>query len=258
MKLSQTILILALAVSLSACGIFSKNKRDTNKEQAAEEAAIPANSNFHLLDYVENELDSNRYYELVDSVSRGLSNDYFELRMAYTKTKYYNPYSIARNMFNDTLGAMFDSKRYDDLIRMTELRNNKFNFFVDPVYHFYKCLAYMEKGDTIQFQIHRDIYHGLIRSLELFADGKNAETAFIVIAVYEEYIYMNYNDLNVASQSLVYEYGHKFDILHYSGEESDERKKMYFNIDLPFMSMSKSFEKALNDEDSEEESEAEE
>ena len=72
---------LLLTILLFACS-STKQKVEVYKDNNTFEQ--DSLSNYVLLEYV-NSLSETHYYTLLDSVKAGTSNDFFTLRMAYTK-----------------------------------------------------------------------------------------------------------------------------------------------------------------------------
>src|SRR6056297_3019457 len=102
MKHQRIVWWLVVILFMSSCHASKKTglseQQQTSSEQNESHSSLTAlpekvskGKNNFLLDYAV-ALDSNRYNELVDSISKGLCEKYFDVRMAYTRTNYYQPY----------------------------------------------------------------------------------------------------------------------------------------------------------------------
>lgn len=194
-------------------------------------------SNYILFEYIDL-LTEDDYYSLLDSVKDGLSNDFFTLRMAYTKTKIYNPYDV----------------KFDDLRKEIKLNIEQQNFkkalefadrileerYIDIRTHLYCSYIYKQLNDSTKLDYHYNIYNGLMNSIYFSGDGKNEKTAFIVIEVSEEYDLLNWLKLTFRKQSLIIKDGYSFDIIE--AFDDNRETELFFNIALALKRFSEEFD----------------
>ena len=83
----KRIFIFLSFILLIAC---SAQKQLIQKNNELSTAEADTSSNYILFNYI-NSLESKDYFTVLDSLKNGRSDDFFTLRMAYTKTKDYSP-----------------------------------------------------------------------------------------------------------------------------------------------------------------------
>ena len=101
--------------------------------------------------------------------------------------------------------------------------------FVSIDAHVMSDIAYRQLGEPAKAEPHFRAARGLIGSIRT-GDGRSPETAWSVIAVWEEYSIMRILGLQPSQQSLIQTNGHSYDAM----EVVDEKGKtftLYFLID---------------------------
>ena len=217
---------------LIACSSAKKNiGRD---EYAPENDVI---SNYILFEYI-NLLTEDDYYPLLDSVKNGLSNDFFTLRMAYTKTEIYDPYDVEFDDLRKKIKSNIEEKNFGKALEFA----NKIleRRYIDIKTHLYCSYIYEQQGDSAESKYHYDIYNGLMNSIYFSGDGVVPQTAFIVMEVSEEYDLLNWLKLKLREQSLIVRDGYSFDIMKVFNENRET--ELFFNIDLALKHLSEEFD----------------
>jgi hypothetical protein len=79
---------------------------------------------------------------------------------------------------------------------------------------------------------------GLVKSVLGSGDGKSPETAFVVIAIEEEYSVLATFSLTLVSQALVNLGASAFDRMEVKKRDSDQTVTLYFNVDRLLQSKS--------------------
>ncbi len=155
--------------------------------------------------------------------------NYFELRMAYTKTDYYNPYG-GDNVINE-LSNLFDEGKFKEIIQKVPglLMPN----FVNIDFHMIVFSAAEQLKDNNLLSFHGFVANKLIDSILNSGDGKTPESAYVVINTSEEYTLLGVLGLKMKAQSLLKIEEKNYDLLEAVDGEGNEIK-IYFNIDLPF------------------------
>ena len=193
-------------------------------------------SNYILFDYIDL-LTENDYYSLLDSVKHKLSSDFFALRMAYTKTKIYDPYDVKFDELRKKIKLNIKEQNFKKALEISNKILEK--RYIDIRTHLYCSHIYKQLGDSTKSNYHYDIYNGLLNSIYFSGDGKDAKTAFIVMEVSEEYDLLNWLELKHLGQSLIIRDGYSFDIIKVS--DDNRETELFFNIDLALKHFSEKF-----------------
>ena len=89
-----------------------------------------------------------------------------------------------------------------------------------------------KRGDKAAAAHHQDVLQGIFDSILKSGDGKTPETAYVVIAISEEYALMAHLGFQVAGQSLLNDdAGHSYDLIQGINPETKATREVYFNID---------------------------
>jgi hypothetical protein len=89
-----------------------------------------------------------------------------------------------------------------------------------------------QRGDKAAAAHHQYVLQGIFDSILKSGDGKTTGTAYVVIAISEEYATMGHLGLQVAGQSLLNDdAGHSYDLLTGVNPETKATQEVYFNID---------------------------
>lgn len=208
-----------------------------NEHEGAEQDSI---SNYFLFEYI-NSLTEEDYITKLDSIKKGESSDFFTLRMAYTKTKEYSPYEsdISDSLTKALL--LIDSLRFEKALSI--LKSIQDYNFVNIPSHLYYGYIYNELGDSLKSEYHYNIYDGLLNSIYDSGDGISPKTAYIVITTKEEYAFLNWFDLQFDRQILLSSDGYSFDLMDVTDPETKENFEIYFNIELAFDNLRRTFDK---------------
>jgi hypothetical protein len=212
----------------------NSNFPQDNSQSISVEDIVSKKSNYHLFDYI-NSLTEDDYYLILDSIKNNLSDDFFSLRAAYTKTKHYYPYSIEeRERFSRIEDKIMD-EQYTEALEMldTALSIN----FADVKAHYYGAAIYEDLykiNKSLGFQRN---YKGLLESIEMSGDGDKPSTAFIVINTREEYSFLTWLDLEFLEQQLMVADGFTFDLVKVMDNQTGETKYIFFNISLAINSI---------------------
>jgi hypothetical protein len=194
-------------------------------------------SNYILFEYIDL-LTEDDYYSLLDSIKDGSSNDFFTLRMAYTKTKIYNPYDVKFDNLRKEIKLSIEEQNFEKALKFADriLKER----YMDIRTHFYCSYIYKQLNDSTKLDYHYNIYNGLLNSIYFSGDGKSEKTAFIVIEISEEYDLLNWLKLKWAGQSLIIKDGYSFDIIE--AFDDNRETELFFNIDLALKRFSKEFD----------------
>lgn len=89
-----------------------------------------------------------------------------------------------------------------------------------------------KRGDKAAAAHHQYVLQGVFDSILKSGDGKTPETAYVVIAISEEYALMAHLGFQVAGQSLLNDdAGHSYDLIRGINPQTKATREVYFNID---------------------------
>ncbi len=186
-------------------------------------------------------LTSDDYASLLSKLKGGdTSISFKDLRIAFSATKGYSfsgPDREARNKFYKPFGE----KNYKDALKEAEKYLD--SVYVDANAHFVAHVSAKELKDEKKADFHKAVLIGLIDSIRDGNDGLTAKTPFMVISIDEEYTLMRFLGLRHSSQSLQHSDGHTYDVFDAVDAETNQARKVYFNIDIVWDAETKLFSK---------------
>jgi hypothetical protein len=160
--------------------------------------------------------------------------DFQALRYAYTKTPQYDPY---RNG-GDVPAAVSALRlgKFDDALAAAEkvLESN----YVSIDAHIFCALVYARRGDAPKTAYHKAIFQGLRDSIARSGDGKSPATAYHVISVREEYVFLELADLEMQSQTLVQSATGPVDAMNVTDPQGN-KQTIHFNISRPMAALTR-------------------
>jgi len=236
----KKLLLLILGLFI-ACSSAQKTTNSTEhiKITAADGQTIKTDtiSNYILFDYI-NLLTEDDYYSLLDSVKNELSSDFFSLRMAYTKTKIYDPYGVKIDGLREKIKLNIEEQNFEKALETANKILEK--RYIDIRTHLYCSYIYTQLNDSAKSNYHYYIYNGLMNSIYFSGDGKSAKNAFIVMEVSEEYDLLKWLKLKQTEQSLIIKDGYSFDVIKVFDENRET--ELFFNIDLALKRFSEEYD----------------
>jgi hypothetical protein len=154
--------------------------------------------------------------------------DYAALRIAYTKTDFYNPYN--KNDLEE-LSNLFKEGEYGEVLK--KAKNIQKMKFASIDYHMLVYSAAIRLNDSSLASLHGAIAKKLMESVLKSGDGRTPESAYTVISTDEEYAFLGVLGLKMKTQSLIKVKNSSYDLLEVVDKEGNGMK-IYFNIDIPF------------------------
>lgn len=174
-------------------------------------------------------------------------DEYFMFYLGSANSENFSPYAAQMSMYayRDSLFKLYDEKRYEDVIK----GGNQYleNIPHEGYLYFVNALAAYQMRDYVRYEEFIFKYRAFLISILATGNGDSESSAFIVTSVKDEYTLLNFLALRSKGQALVYKENFKFDILNSVPEddlESEDVRKIYFNIDLSFKSMENLFKGA--------------
>ena len=184
---------------------------------------------------------ADNYDALVARAKAGEVIDFGALRNAYAESPAYQPYGGA---LEETKRAMHEAFNAQDCPKVLVSSAKVLDAtFVDIEAHLLSGRCFEVAGDQAKAGLHRAVAKGLMDSILASGDGKTTKTAFIVVAIDEEYAVMSALRWRVVGQALIDEDGHAFDRIEVKSATSEETAVLYFQIDRPMAWLSKNLEK---------------
>jgi Domain of unknown function (DUF4919) len=186
------------------------------------------------------------YDDYVAQVKAGkLDIDYTAFRLAYAASPKYAPYGAVRTL----MGQM--KKAYTAGDCPAAMRHAKEVFevnFVQIDAHMVTAVCQEKAGNEDEAQRAHAMFIGLVKSVLESGDGKSLETAFVVIAIDEEYSVMGALSLLPVRQALVHHRGSAFDRYEAKKRDSGQQVTLYFNVDRPQAQLARTLQdKTLQD-----------
>ena len=171
------------------------------------------------------------YDDLLAQIRSGkLDVDYAALRLSFAASPKYEPYGSATGtMAKDMITAFKADDCPTAIARAKEIMDANF-VYIDA--HRVTSLCHKKAGNEEGARQERAVADGLIRSVLQSGDGKTPQTAFVVIAIDEEYKALSALGLVPATQSLVTIEGRSFDKLDAKTRDGSQAVTLYFNVDL--------------------------
>jgi hypothetical protein len=166
------------------------------------------------------------YDDLVAKARGGDANvDFKALRMGSITSKSLGVDPKLRAKLTESIKA----KKNDEVAKTAEeiLKLD----FVNPNLHVVAARAYQASGDTKKYQLHSNIYLGLVNSILKDGNGESAKTAYEVISEDEVAAVLTALELQRTSQVHLEEEGHKYMVVTATDRATNATSKVYFNVD---------------------------
>lgn len=165
------------------------------------------------------------------------SVDFTRVRQLQTQLASYKPYGVDVEEHPYKVLQAGDLKKAQAVVEQILAES-----YLDMDAHNVAALLADRRGDKAAAEYHRYVLGGVVDSILGSGDGRTPETAYVVIAVSEEYATVGILGLQVVEQHLMRdESGHSYDLLEVVNPETRATQKMYFNIDSVMGALSKKF-----------------
>jgi Domain of unknown function (DUF4919) len=115
--------------------------------------------------------------------------------------------------------------------------------FVHMEAHKIAAFCLKKAGNEEEARREYAMFLGLFSSVLKSGNGKSPETAFVVIAVDEEYSVLETASLTPVKQALVNHGGSAFDRFEVKLPESDQTATLFFNVDRPHAQLARTLQK---------------
>lgn len=171
--------------------------------------------------------------------------DWKALRIAFAATSHYHPYNgewhkeLTNVRKEIEKGALKDAEAL--LVKLLERER-----FMRLDGHGVAIALYEKMGESDKSRKHRAVLEGLWRALFVPGTGRTLEKPIEVLFIDEEYLLLVSLGLKAKQQGLLERNGHRFDVLTTEAKGDQPELDFYFNVDLPWGALRKSFEEALD------------
>ena len=162
--------------------------------------------------------------------------DFYKLRILYTDTAEYAPYSNTdRPKINDAF-EMLSKQQYEKCLSVSEnvLQRNYVNLWA----HYLSIACNFELERHEQGRFHQFVLNGLMDSIGHSGNGRAPESAFTTISTSELKAFLQLGGLEVIRQSLISENGKPYDLMRVKNPKTEDEFDLYFDISIQ---MSKGF-----------------
>ncbi|MGA2297493.1 MAG: DUF4919 domain-containing protein [FCB group bacterium] len=172
-----------------------------------------------------------KYDDLITQLkSRDTSVNFYELRMAFTQSPYYNPYSTE---ISDLRKKMYDALILKNYINVLEYANRILDSnYLDLFAHFFSDESYQHVNLQEEAKYHRFIWRGLLNSIIKSGDGLSPETAHLVISSSEEYFVLFIYGFESKKQTTQNFKSESIDAIEAVNSKTKDTLTLYFNTTL--------------------------
>ena len=168
------------------------------------------------------------YQALLERVKKSdASVDFARLRQLQTQVEGYKPYGP--DVEGHPLALLADGNLEGAQLLAKQILAES---YLDMEAHTAAARAAEKRGDKTAAAFHQYVLQGVLDSILKSGDGKTPATAYVVIAISEEYALMAHLGLRVAGQHLLNDdAGHSYDLLNGINPKTRAAQEVYFNID---------------------------
>ena len=165
-------------------------------------------------------------------------DDYFKLYISQSSQDSFSPYG---QRSNPQVMEYYKNENFELLAKLKDDVLSTNPLMLEDI--FKVAIACYVQRDMDNFRTLYSAYYGLMESILATGNGENYDGAYIVVSTSDEYATLKYFNTGSKMQALQHSGGHSYDVLT-SVDEFNQEKEVYFNIDIPFGHLSKSFSKA--------------
>jgi hypothetical protein len=172
------------------------------------------------------------YDELVARLKGGDTNvDFAALREAYARSPRYDPYASEASRLKT---ALFDAFAAKDCPRATDIAAKILETnYVNIDAHLIAGRCYGDMGDAKRADFHQAVARGLLAAIAQSGDGESPETAFVVIAIEEEYSFLRAQGYEASDQALVNHAGRRIDRIEATDADTGDAVVVFFDVERP-------------------------
>ena len=208
-----TIILLNL---LMACSSAPLNKIDVNESMQTTAKTTPINADeYYLALQARAEVDD-------------VTLDYSELRQAFTRSSFYQPYGSDERKRVEENFQLFGEEKYELCLQSAKKLLNE--NFISLGGHYVTVICAKALDLDEKAYLHEEILEGLVDSINKSGDGQGLESAYVIYTTEELYTFLQLNGLKVKGQGIINEDDKVFESMQVSVSDSDEEFTLFFDI----------------------------
>lgn len=177
--------------------------------------------------------------EVKKLINKSKDVDFYELRMAYTDTKDYSPYTFDKKNTNKAFSFLRNKNFKKCLETSSEILRLE---YVNLDGHLLSMICNTKLGFQEKSDYHKYVFLGLFKSIKNNGDGKSMDTAYTTISTNELYSFLNINNLSRIKQTLMSKGGKSYDVMYVINKEN-KKSTLYFDISKQMAQINKLFNK---------------
>jgi hypothetical protein len=180
------------------------------------------------------------YQDTVKKVESGdTAVDFGGMRMKYAASKEYEPEAGSEE--TKAMYQKLQAKNYqgalDEANKLMKIQ------YVNIDAHMGASAAYTGLHNEAAAKLHHDIAVGLLKSIKASGSGTSVDSAYVVIAVAEEYAFMRAMGYMPSQQSYLHKGKKSFDQMEMTDTKDNSKVTVYFDVTLSDQNMMKSLKK---------------
>ncbi|MDG3007825.1 hypothetical protein [Paludisphaera mucosa] len=166
--------------------------------------------------------------------------DWVRLRRSFAETKRYRPYHREWKEELVKIGVALDGEDPKAAeAALDKLMEREGCMRIDA--HALAASHYAKTGQEEKNAFHTRCVEGIAGTLFVPGTGKSFEKPIEVLFIEEEYLFLGSLELKAERQGLAVHEGRRFDVFEIEAKGGGGPVKYYFNVDLPWKSLGKTF-----------------
>ena len=193
-------------------------------------SSTPVKKNLQITDETTNFTNKDQSYLSLKARAEidDVTLNYSELREAFTKSSYYQPYgSDERKRVEENFKLYADGKYLSCLDAAGKLLSKN---FISLGGHYVTVVCAKALDLDEKAYLHEEILEGLVDSINKSGDGQTVETAYTIYTTEELYTFLQLNGLNVKGQGIINENNKVFESMQVAKNDSNQEFTLFFDI----------------------------
>ncbi len=193
-------------------------------------SSTPVKKNLQITDETTNFTNKDQSYLSLKARAEidDVTLNYSELREAFTKSSYYQPYgSDERKRVEENFKLYADGKYLSCLDAAGSLLSKN---FISLGGHYVTVVCAKALDLDEKAYLHEEILEGLVDSINKSGDGQTVETAYTIYTTEELYTFLQLNGLNVKGQGIINENNKVFESMQVAKNDSNQEFTLFFDI----------------------------
>jgi len=167
---------------------------------------------------------------LADTMKAPEKADWKSLREAFSKTTYYRPYSIeVHEKLTEIAGSIGRGEAKKSEAALLKLLERERFMRFDTLAML--MMLYEKMDEPEKAEKYKKLLDGILEVLKYPKAGTSFENPIQILFIQEEYLVTT--NMPIKDRGLIINKGHWFDVFELKADDDKQRKKVYFNVDLP-------------------------